>query len=172
MNERAGAPAWVLVAAGVINVVYSVIYGLWTLFPLAFTAFAEINAMMGGTQGAGESLVGFLVLGAVPLLQLVGFGVTLVMGLVSVAAGFRLNRYRSKGLVWLGALSAMATPVVCGLVNAGSMFNLGALGMGCVTGCLFGNLPTVLTFVVGMVAGILAIVTVNGSAEKFAWNAA
>ena len=30
MNERAGAPAWILMAAGVVNLVYSVVYAVWT----------------------------------------------------------------------------------------------------------------------------------------------
>lgn len=173
MNERAGAPAWILIAAGVMNVLYSVIYGLWSLVPLSFSAMAMVNAVVDPNQhmGVGQAIVSFFLIGMVPMIQVLGFFVTFVMGCVTILGGIRLNQYRSKGMVWLGALSSFGAPVVCLLLNAASALNLGSLGLGCLTGCLLGNIPTLVTLLFGLIAMILAIVAVNGGAEQFERNA-
>jgi hypothetical protein len=167
MDERAGAPAWILVSAGIVNVVYSLVYGVWTLLPIAFVVLAQLAAVSDGTQTIGGALFGSVFLSVVPLLQLVGFFVTFLMGCVTVLGGLRLNRYRSKGLVWLGALCAVGAPVICLLVNAGSALNLGSLGLGCVTGCLLGNIPTLFTLLIGLVAAIVAAVHMSSYIARF-----
>lgn len=158
-EPRAGAPAWLLVAAGTIHAVYSVIYAIWTLFPIGLMGTAQISIFLDGTQGLLEAIFGFLLLAGVPIVQLLGFVVTLLMGLITIAGGLRLNVYRSKGLVWLAVLCSTGAPLLALVINAGSALNIGAFGLGCLTGCLLGNIPTLVTLIVGLIASIFGVVT-------------
>ena len=168
-EETAGAPAYLLIASGALNLLYSIGYGLWTLLPILMFTFASISNVVDGTSTAGEALGGWVMINIVPLLQILGFFITGAMALLTMAAGVRFIRYRSKGLVWLGTLAAPGGPFVGLFVNAASAFNLGALGLGCITGCLLGNIPTALVFLIGVVAGILAAININ-SAEPNQWS--
>jgi hypothetical protein len=172
MNRSAGAPAWILIAVGVLNVLYSGAYALWTLLPIVMYAVASIGTIADGTQPVGDAILGFFLLTGVPLVQLAGFFVTFLMGCVTVLGGLRLNQWRSKGIVWLGVLCAIGAPALAMVVNAGSVLNFGALGMGCITGCLLGNIPTLFTLLLGLIAGIAGAVTVSSSGERFAEVAA
>jgi hypothetical protein len=164
-DARAGAPAWILLASGVVHLLYSAVYVLWTLVPLAWGLWVSLSAWLEGEPLS--TVLGSLVMaGTVPFVQLVCL--TFLASLVVIWGGLRLNQYRSKGLVWLAVLCTLGIPLVCMLVNAGSAMNLGSLGMGCITGCLLGNVPTLVTLffgIVGAAAGIVGLV--NQGAQNF-----
>jgi len=169
MSESAGVPAYLLMASGIINVIYSVLYFFWSAAVIAFPFMGAVGSILDGSNGFFEGLMAFVILAGVPLLQMLGFAITGFLGLLTLFAGVRLNSYGSKGVVWLGILFSTIAPIIGLFVNATSMFNLSALGMGCITGCLLGNIPTVLLLVFGLVASVVAAMhTVSEeAAERF-----
>ncbi|MEZ4241840.1 MAG: hypothetical protein R3F59_37965 [Myxococcota bacterium] len=162
MNQTAGAPAWLLVVAGVANALYSLLYGLWTLLPLLWSGWVLLSGMIDGTD-VGTTIGAFVMSATVPALQLLGFVVTFGMSCVTILGGLRLNRYRSKGVVWLGILCAVGAPVLALIVNAGSAMNIGSRGRGCSTGCLLGNIPTVILLILDFIAALLAVITASSA---------
>lgn len=173
MDEpRAGAPAWMLILTGIIDLIYSLIYAVWTSLPIALFLFAQIGIVMDGKQGFIEAIVNFFILTMVPLIQLVGFLITAAMSAVIVLGGLRLNVYRSKGVAWLAVLCAIFLPFLAFAVNAGSALNISTLGMGCITGCLLGNIPTLLLLLLGLVSGGVGAATLSSAttAERYAAN--
>lgn len=169
-DERAGAPAWFLVGSGLLTMLYSVVYLAWTLLGTLWPLLGSIGSVMDGSNSPGEALMALLLLIAVPGLQLVGFAATLLMGAVTAFGGFRLDGYRSRGLVWLAILASTGAPLLALLVNAGSALNLGACGLGCLTGCLLGNIPTVFLLLIGVIASGFAAYHVSQpeAAARFA----
>lgn len=170
METKAGAPAYVLIASGALMMLYSLIYGVWTLIPVAFGLFAGINSWVQETNTLGAALTSAILLSMVPILQLLGFCVTFVMAAITTFGGVRLNSYRSKGLVALAILASTGAPALALFINAGSALNLGSCGLGCLTGCLLGNIPTAVLLVVGLVASVFGAVTLMqpDTAERFA----
>jgi hypothetical protein len=168
-DTRAGAPAWILLASGIVHLLYSVTYACWTLLPILWSASVYFSAWLNG-EGLDVVITGLIMTMIVPLVQLFCFVLACLASAVVIWGGVRLNQYRSKGLVWLAVLSTVAIPFLCLLVNAGSAVNLGSLGMGCITGCLLGNIPTLVTLVIGIVGAAAGIVGVTSptAAEAFA----
>jgi hypothetical protein len=166
-NETAGAPAWMLLASGLLTVIYSVIYFLWTAITPVTWFIGSIGSWLDGSNGLIDALMAFLLLAGVPLLQLLGFVVTGLMGIVTMWGGWRLNTYRSRGVVWLAVLCSTGAPGVALVVNAFSALNLGAMGMGCFTGCLFGNIPTVFLGIFGLIASVFGAMHLSSYGYRF-----
>lgn len=171
-TEKAGTPAYLLMASGILAILYSILYLLWTLVPILISVVGLVGSLIDGADIGGTLGAGVMVL-AVPMLQLIGFLVTCVLGALTAFGGVRLNAWRSKGVVVLAILSSVAGPLLAIFINAGSALNVGTCGMGCLTGCLLGNIPTVLLLVFGVVASILATMAVRTpeAAIRFAQDA-
>lgn len=168
MNENAGVPAYLLIASGALNIVYSLIYLLWTFVAVGLPLIGAIGSISDGSNTPGEAAMAGLMMTAIPLLQVLGFVVTLFMGALTCFGGLRLNTYRSKGLVILAVLCSTGAPALALVINAGSALNIGTCGLGCITGCLLGNIPTALVLVFGLIASVVAAMAVSGGAERFA----
>ena len=57
MSEAtAGAPAYVLIASGVINLIYSVIYLLWTAAVIVLPLIGSIGSIRDGGNSIGSGL--------------------------------------------------------------------------------------------------------------------
>ncbi len=168
MNENAGVPAYLLIASGAITILYSILYLLWTFIAVGLPMIGAIGSVSDGSNTPGEAAMAGLMMAAVPLLQSIGFLVTMVMGAVTAFGGLRLNSWRSKGVVMLAIVCSTGAPALAMLINAGSALNIGACGLGCITGCLLGNIPTAFVLLFGVVASIYAMMAVNGSPERFA----
>ncbi len=169
MSESAGVPAYLLIGSGIINGIYSFLYFLWSAAVIGLPFTGAVGSIMDGSNGVVEGFIAFAILAAVPLLQMAGFAITGFLGLITIFGGVRLNSYRSKGVIWLGILFSTLAPIIGLFVNAGSMFNLTALGMGCITGCLLGSIPAGLLLVFGWVASIVAAMHAASevAAERF-----
>lgn len=154
-SDKAGAPAYLLMASGILGILYSLVYLVWTLIPLGITVYQLIRSIMDGADAAIVLGVSAVTL-AIPLAQCLGFVVTLLMSLVTAVGGARLNAYRSKGVVVLGILTSIAVPLLALVLNAGSAMT--HCGLGCLTGCLLGNIPTMLLLLFGLVASAGAVV--------------
>ncbi|MCB9675536.1 MAG: hypothetical protein H6737_10495 [Alphaproteobacteria bacterium] len=163
-RKPAGAPAIMLIVSGVFGLIYAVGYFLWTLWPLGW-GILVIVANIDKHGFSSETLTNSLLFLSMPFLQLLMFFFTVITAAITMFAGVRFRQWRSPGLVWLGIVCSLATPVVGAVANSASMFNCGTVGAG-IFGCLMGNVGTIPIFVVGLVASILGAVTMFGDAAN------
>jgi len=159
-KKAAGGPAIMLIVSGVFGLLYALGYFLWTLMPLGWGVLAVgVNISEKGITG--ETLSGALLFLSMPLIQAVLFFITVLTAIVTMFAGVRFNQWRSKGLVWLGLVCSLATPVIGALANSASALNCGSLGVG-IFGCLVGNVGTIPIFIVGLIASVWGLVVLSG----------
>jgi hypothetical protein len=132
------APGVGLVLVGIGNLIYALIYGIWTTLGLmggGFIALSQVLAATGVTQAetnAGTILLGVLAAVA-PFIQLVAYVIVAGFAAVTLFGGVRLLLGRSPGVVKVGALLGVLGPVLGLLANAMSLLNIGTLGL-----CFFG----------------------------------
>lgn len=160
MEDRAGAPAMMLVASGVLGLVYSLLFLIWTLMPFG-TGALVIVADISEKGFRGETLKLALLFLGIPTLQLLGFVLACALGVLTIWGGMKYNRFESKGLVFLALASSTALPVLGLLANSASSLNCGTLGAG-FFGCLVGNIGTLPIFLVGLIATIWGVVDITG----------
>lgn len=152
-----------LVIAGVVNLLYAGVYGIWTAVGLmggGLIAVSQLMAITGVTQSKTEpSAVVIGVISALaPAVQLV---VYLGIGLISLLilfGGARLMGGHSKGLVYLSAVLAVLCPISGLLANGLSMCNVGTCGM-CVFGVIGGGAGSLVPLVICTPLAVWAAVT-------------
>lgn len=158
MTEKpSGAPAILLIVSGVIGLLYSLFYTLWTGWPLMVGVMMVVSAF--SDKGAGDAAVMGLVTLSMPLIQIALFVACVLSSVLTLFAGVRFLQFRSKGLVWLGLICSVLTPLVGAAANGASMLNCGTCGAG-VFGCMLGNVGTAPVFVIGLVAMIVGAVMI------------
>lgn len=165
MAQDSVSPGVGLVVAGVVDLLYGVIYALWTAMPLMSSGLivvSQIMAITGVTQAqTTPGTVIFSVISAVaPLVQLAIYVLGAMASLVVIAGGARLISGGSKGFVFLAAVTAIAIPVIGLVANALSFCSVGSCGL-CLFGFFGGSLGSLVPLVVAIPLGIWAIVTVR-----------
>lgn len=160
MQDRAGGPAVMLMVAGFVGLVYSVIYLAWTFMPVAwgiFGVFAQIN-----DKGLSGDTIGATVLWlAIPGLQLIGYVACVALSALTLWGGMRFQRFESKGLVWLAVVASTAVPVLGLLTTNASALNCSSWGA-CGMGCIMGNIGTLPVLILGLIGTIWGIVALTG----------
>jgi hypothetical protein len=129
-----------LVIAGVINLLYAMVYGLWTSLGLlggGLVAVSQVMAATGVTQAKTDpaTVVIGIISAIAPAVQLLVYVLIGAASLVILFGGVRLILGQSRGVVYLAAVLAIGGPLVGLLANALSFCNIGTFGM-----CLFGFL--------------------------------
>ncbi len=163
-RKSAGGPAIALIVSGVLGSLYALVYLAWTAIPLLWGVFA-IFANISENGLSGETVSVVLLFASMPALQGLLFLVTVITGFITLFAGVRFNQWRSPGLVWLGIVCSLATPVLGAFGNGASLLNCGAAGAG-LMGCLMGNVGTIPVFIVGLIASIWGAVVMSSEASE------
>ncbi len=165
MSQRLNTtyPGVGLVIAGIVNLLYAVVYGLWTAVGLmggGLIAVSQIAAATGMTDAKTEPATVIIgVISAIaPAVQLVVYLAIGLSSLLVVFGGVRLIGGHSKGLVYLAALLAVGGPIAGLLANGLSMCNIGTCGM-CVVGFLGGSAGSLIPLVICTPLAIWAGVT-------------
>ena len=166
MAERLNTtgPGIGLVFAGLVNLIYAGIYGLWTTIGLmggGLVAVSQVAAATGVTQAKTEpaTVIIGLISALAPALQLLVYICVGIASLVILFGGVRLIGGHSKGLVYLSAILAIGGPIIGLLANALSMCNfIGTCGM-CVIGAFGGGAGSLVPLVLCTPLAIWAAVT-------------
>jgi hypothetical protein len=163
-RKSAGGPAIALIVSGVLGSLYALVYLVWTLLPLLWGLLVVVaNVAEDGLTG--DTMSQLLVFVSMPALQSLLFLVTVITGFITLFAGIRFNQWRSPGLVWLGIVCSVATPVLGAFGNGASLLNCGTVGAG-IMGCLMGNAGTIPVFIVGLIASIWGAVVMSSEASE------
>ena len=142
MTPRTNGPAIALMSTGVLNFIWALGYLIWGALPLiwagALAATTIGQAANGTTDGpAGAIMVTLGALG--PLFQVVVYIATALVAPITLWGGLRLLQLRSRGVVWIGLLVAVGSPIANLLSNGLSLCNVASLGL-CVVGFTAGSL--------------------------------
>ena len=149
-----------LLVSGILGLVYSLLFLMWTLLPFATGIMMSISHL--SEKGvSGDTLAFVVMVSGIPTLQVLGFVACCALSVLVIWGGMRYQRFRSKGLVFLALAASTALPVLGFLANSASSFNCGTLGAGLI-GCLLGNVVTVPLFLIGLIATIWGVVDITG----------
>ncbi|MBT3221833.1 MAG: hypothetical protein HN348_22375 [Proteobacteria bacterium] len=164
-KEAANIPGILLIVSGILNLLYSLIYAIWTGISLAVSGIAAVMSAIAAFDNP-DNIAGAIVyaLQALsPIIQIIAFVIVFVMALITIFAGLRLRSCRSKGIVWLGALAAPGAPLLAIISSAASLCACNCCGF------LLGNIGSFIVLVVGLVAFVMAVMALRNPmvAEAF-----
>jgi hypothetical protein len=169
--ETPSRGGWIaLLLAGVLDLLYGLVYLVWSILGLiggGVSAIANLPAILDNGADDPVTLAMTVLALVMPIVSIVVFVVVPVMSLITVLAAFRFRAFRSKGLVWLGILAGVGAPAL-GLVSSLTA----CLNCACV-GFLLGNVGTIPVLLVagGLAAYAAFVLTRPEIAEAFAEDA-
>lgn len=150
------APGIALVVVGALNILYAAFNATWSLAAVAWDAM-----IMYQVPPQGGVAVLYVVQAVTSLVQVLGYLVIALMGVVMIGGGLRLRQARSRGMVVGAAVAAVAAPLL-GLLASGSS----ALGFACL-GAGLGIVLTLPTLVLGLATAV-AVMAVLGDERVLA----
>lgn len=129
--------------AGALNFVWALGYLVWGAMPLIWAgtmAATAVGQAATGSDPDGPAGAAVIVLGAfAPAIQVVTYTLIALAAPFTLFAGLRLMQLRSRGVVWLGTLVAIGSPLALLLSNGLSLCNISSLGL-CLVGFAAGSL--------------------------------
>lgn len=156
-----GGAGWGLVAGGVIALLWSLGYFVWSLVNLLWGG-AMLMGSLAAVMDSGDPMqVVFGVVSVIsPIIQLLAYLITAILAVLTIVAGVRFNAFRSYGLVKLGAVACVGGPVVGLLASLTSFCNI-STGLCCCVGFVLGNIPTLIVTVICLAVTIYAFVVLK-----------
>jgi hypothetical protein len=154
-------PAWIgLLVAGIINVLYCVVFFGWTGVSFAWTGVVALaNIPMILETGDPTMIIVSLINILSPIIQLIWFFIGGLLALITIASAFKLKSYSSRGMVMAGAVFAAAVPLLSLVANSLSLCSCSCGGQ--IVGFIFSNVPTLIIAIIGTGLGIWTIVTIR-----------
>lgn len=159
-------PAWIaLLISGIVNLLWALVYLAWTALGLLWGGFTAIMVAVASLDsGDASSAIVSLIYVLLPIVQGCVYLLAIPMALVTMVAAFRLKAWRSKGLVWLGAILAVGNPVLGLISSVTSCCN------SC-SGFFLGNIGTLIVTVIGGVAAVWTAVVLFSEEGQAAFQA-
>ena len=167
-RESTNIPGIILMVSGILNLLYAIVYTIWTAIGLVVGGMATIMYVFAALENPDNMAIAIIsVLQTLsPIIQIIAYIVVFFLALITIFAGLRLRGCRSKGVVWLGALAAPGAPLLGIISSAVALCG----GCGACVGFLIGNVGSIIVLVIGLVAFVMVLLALRKPevAEAFA----